>query len=50
MKSKNATPGNVDEYIAAFQKHIGFYPAPSCIAHFEKELSAYETANPDYSW
>jgi uncharacterized protein YdhG (YjbR/CyaY superfamily) len=29
-------------YFAAFQKHIGFYPVPSGIAKFEKELSVYQ--------
>ncbi|MCA9065321.1 MAG: DUF2200 family protein, partial [Planctomycetaceae bacterium] len=28
-------------HFAAFQKHIGFYPAPSGMKHFEDELSAY---------
>jgi len=31
-------------HFAAFKKHIGFYPAPSGIAAFKKELSAYEGA------
>ena len=31
-------------HFAAFQKHIGFYPAPSGIDAFKKELSAYEGA------
>ena len=30
-------------YFAAFKKHIGFYPIPSGISTFEKELSVYET-------
>jgi uncharacterized protein YdhG (YjbR/CyaY superfamily) len=29
-------------YFAAFKKHIGFYPIPSGIEEFRKELSAYE--------
>jgi uncharacterized protein YdhG (YjbR/CyaY superfamily) len=29
-------------YFAAFKKHIGFYPVPSGIEQFKKELSAYE--------
>lgn len=31
-------------HFAAFKKHIGFYPAPSGISAFEKELSAYKSA------
>lgn len=31
-------------HFAAFQKHIGFYPTPSGIEAFQKELSAYEGA------
>ena len=31
-------------HFAAFKKHIGFYPTPSGIAKFKKELSAYESA------
>lgn len=31
-------------HFAAFKKHIGFYPAPSGIAKFKKELSAYKGA------
>jgi uncharacterized protein YdhG (YjbR/CyaY superfamily) len=31
-------------HFAAFEKHIGFYPAPSGIAHFRKELAAYKSA------
>ncbi len=29
-------------YFAAFEKHIGFYPIPTGIEAFKKELSAYE--------
>ncbi|MCL4489229.1 MAG: DUF1801 domain-containing protein [Chloroflexi bacterium] len=29
-------------FFAAFQKHIGFYPAPTGVEEFEKDLSAYE--------
>jgi len=29
-------------YFAAFKKHIGFYPVPSGIEQFKKELSACE--------
>ena len=28
-------------HFAAFKKHIGFYPAPSAIKAFQKELSKY---------
>jgi len=31
-------------HFAAFDKHIGFYPAPSGIERFKEELSAYESA------
>ncbi|MFM2357350.1 MAG: hypothetical protein RJA61_87 [Candidatus Parcubacteria bacterium] len=31
-------------HFGAFEKHIGFYPAPSGITHFKKELAVYETA------
>jgi len=29
-------------YFAAFTKHIGFYPVPTGIEKFKKELAAYE--------
>ena len=29
-------------HFAAFKKHIGFYPTPSGITAFEKELSGYD--------
>ena len=31
-------------HFAAFKNHIGFYPTPSGIESFKKELSAYEGA------
>ena len=31
-------------HFSAFKEHIGFYPTPSGIAKFKKELSAYEWA------
>src|SRR5688572_4166848 len=31
-------------YFAAAKNHIGFYPTPSAVAAFEKELSGYKTA------
>lgn len=31
-------------HFAAFKKHIGFYPTPSGISAFKKELSAYKSA------
>jgi uncharacterized protein YdhG (YjbR/CyaY superfamily) len=31
-------------HFAAFKKHIGFYPAPTGIEKFKKELSVYEGA------
>jgi len=31
-------------YYAAFPKHIGFYPTPSGIDAFKKELSSYQMA------
>jgi uncharacterized protein YdhG (YjbR/CyaY superfamily) len=31
-------------HFAAFKNHIGFYPTPSGIEAFKKELSSYQTA------
>ncbi|MBN2736062.1 MAG: DUF1801 domain-containing protein [Spirochaetales bacterium] len=31
-------------HFAAYEKHIGFYPAPSGIRAFEKEISGYKHA------
>ena len=31
-------------YFAAFKNHIGFYPTPSPIIAFKKELSSYKTS------
>jgi uncharacterized protein YdhG (YjbR/CyaY superfamily) len=31
-------------HFAAFKHHIGFYPAPSAIARFKKELKGYKSA------
>ncbi len=31
-------------HFAAFKNHIGFYPTPSAIAAFKKELSSYKQA------
>lgn len=31
-------------HFAAFKRHIGFYPTPSAIAAFKKELSPYKQA------
>lgn len=31
-------------YFAAFKKHIGFFPTPSGIKQFEKELAGFETS------
>ena len=31
-------------HFGAFKKHIGLYPAPSGIDHFEKELDRYKTS------
>ena len=31
-------------HFAAFKNHIGFYPTPSGIEKFKKELSVYETS------
>jgi len=31
-------------YFAAFKNHIGFYPLPSPIKEFKKELSEYKTS------
>jgi len=38
-----ALKGNLVHF-AAYKKHIGFYPAPTGIEVFKKELSAYEAA------
>ena len=38
-----ALKGNLVHF-AAHKKHIGFYPTPSGIQAFEKELSIYETS------
>ena len=35
--------GNLGHF-AAYQSHIGFYPAPSGIANFSTELSVYKKA------
>ena len=31
-------------YFAGYERHIGFYPMPSAIANFKKELQGYKTA------
>lgn len=31
-------------HFGAFAEHIGFYPTPTVITQFEKELKSYETA------
>jgi len=31
-------------YFAAFKKHVGFYPLPSAIKSFRKELTKYKTS------
>ncbi len=31
-------------HFAAFKNHIGFFPTPSGVASFQKELSAYKTS------
>lgn len=31
-------------HFAAFKNHVGFYPTPSAISAFEKELSPYKTS------
>lgn len=31
-------------HFAGFKTHIGFYPTPSPIAHFKKELAKYSTS------
>lgn len=35
--------GNLVHYSAA-KKHIGFYPAPSAVAHFKDQLKGFKTA------
>lgn len=36
--------GGVLVYFAAFKDHIGFFPTSSGVAHFEKELTKYNTS------
>lgn len=36
--------GGILVYFAAFEKHIGFYPTPSAIAAFKKDLTPYKWA------
>ena len=31
-------------HFAAYQNHIGFYPTPAVIVHFEKRLSPFQTS------
>lgn len=31
-------------HFAAYQHHIGFYPTPGVIVHFEKQLKKYQTS------
>lgn len=31
-------------HFGGYKKHIGFYPTPEAIKHFEKELSKYKTS------
>ena len=31
-------------HFAAYEHHIGFYPTPSAMAHFRKELKRYKSA------
>lgn len=31
-------------HFAAYKSHIGFYPTPSALSQFEKELSKYKTS------
>jgi len=31
-------------HFAAYQHHIGFYPTPAVIVHFEKDLTPYQTS------
>jgi uncharacterized protein YdhG (YjbR/CyaY superfamily) len=31
-------------HFAAYQHHIGFYPTPDVITHFENQLSSYQTS------
>ncbi len=38
LKGKNLV------HFASYQKHIGFYPTPSPISLFKKELSGYKTS------
>ena len=42
--SGDYNPLHFDESFAVFKKHIGFYPMPSAIKAFTKELTKYKTA------
>jgi uncharacterized protein YdhG (YjbR/CyaY superfamily) len=31
-------------YYAGYKNHLGFYPLPACIVHFQNELTTYKTS------
>lgn len=43
-EDRNDSPRNIDEYIAAFKRHISFFPAPSGVEQFKDELAGYKTS------
>jgi uncharacterized protein YdhG (YjbR/CyaY superfamily) len=36
--------GKIIAYYAGYKNHIGFYPLPKCILHFEDQLKPYKTS------
>jgi uncharacterized protein YdhG (YjbR/CyaY superfamily) len=36
--------GKVLVHVAAFKNHIGFFPTPSGVSNFSKELEGYKTS------
>ena len=43
IKSKKLNGKNLVHF-AAYKSHIGFYPTPSALTNFQKELSIYKTS------
>ncbi len=44
MEMKKIEIKTIDEYIAGYKNHIGFYPMASGIANFQKEIAVYKNA------
>lgn len=36
--------GKIIAYYAGYKNHLGFYPLPACIVHFQNELTPYKTS------